>query len=180
MGDSLPRRAGRYAQERGSPNLRLPRTIAWLGVGGIGWERFRRSVESNVLLCEPPKIIVLHLGGNDLTVFPLTKIFNSITREIRYLRSAFSSAVIVWVDILNRFQWRNPRQLTSSQINKKRIRVNRHGRSWVRSTGAHDTLSIDIGLDTPGFFAADGVHLSAVGNAMYIDALRDVLLKHIE
>ena len=180
MGDSIPRRAGGYAQERGYEGLRLPWSIAWRGVGGIGFRGIRGIVETHVVLGEPPKILVLHVGGNDLTVFPLTQLFNMVSKEIRYIRSALPGATLVWVDILDRIRWRNPRGLSAKQIKSKLVRLNRFGRSLTKSTGLAECLSMDIGVDTPGFYTSDGVHLSAVGNAMYIDALRECLLKIIQ
>ena len=179
MGDSIPRRAGERALERGIPDLKLTASIAWWGVGGLTWSGLRRSVESQVLLCCPPKIIALNLGGNDITRAPCTAITNKISKEIRYLRAAFPLATIIWIDIIDRINWRT-NQFSRTVINAKRKRLNRHGRSWVKSTGPSDVLSIDIDASTPGFYLADGVHLSEVGLEFYLDALKDVLNKHIK
>ena len=177
MGDSIPRRAGERAQERGIPDLKLPASIAWWGIGGLTWSGLRRSVESQVLLCTPPKIIALHLGGNDLARAPCTAITNQISKEIRYLRAAFPQTVLIWINILDRVNWRT-NHFTRKTINSKRKRINRHGASWVKSTGPSDTLVIDIDASTPGVFLADGVHLSEVGLKFYLDALKDSLSKH--
>ena len=153
-------------------------SIAWWGVGGLTWAGLRRSIESQVLLCQPPRIIVIHLGGNDLTLKPCTAIENAIAKEIRYLRTALPDAIIIWVDILDRLNWRS-NAFSKTAMNKKRKRVNRSGRSWVTKSGRSDVLRMDINSETPGFYLADGVHLSLVGLEFYLDALKDTLLKHI-
>jgi hypothetical protein len=45
----------------------------------------------------------------------------------------------------------------------------------MRVVEGHE-LKIDIDLKTPGFFRNDGVHLSDVGLAMYLDSVRECLL----
>ena len=161
------------------PNLGLPASIAWWGVGGLTWAGLRRSVESQVLLCSPPKIIILHLGGNDIGQLPCEAIANQIAKEIRYLRSAFADCTIIWVNILDRIKWR-PTDFPRKAINSIRRRLNRQGRSWVKAHKKSDVLNIDIDTSVPGFYAPDGVHLSAVGLEFYLNALRDILCKHIQ
>lgn len=181
LGDSIPRWVGVRAQQRGSTDLELPWSIAWWGVGGLTWSNFRRSVESHVLLCTPPKIILIHLGGNDICSTSTAKICNTIQKEIRYLRAAFENTLIIWIDILDRINWRQPtEQWPRRSINEKRKRINRFGRSWVQSTGPSDALAMTIDLSTPGFYARDGVHLSGTGMDHYMEALKNMLLKHIQ
>ncbi|KAH3699353.1 hypothetical protein DPMN_074309 [Dreissena polymorpha] len=55
-------------KDRGMENRRLHTSIAWWGIGGLTWSSLRRSIEANVLLSTPPKVLVLHLGGNDLCI----------------------------------------------------------------------------------------------------------------
>ncbi|XP_045186469.1 uncharacterized protein LOC123544463 [Mercenaria mercenaria] len=110
LGDSIPYWAGIRATDTGKVNLRLPDlTIAWWGVRGLGWTSFRNSIETQVLLSPPPKIIIIHLGGNDLASLSLIKMRRSIKGEIEYLREAFPDTVLIWVDILPRRVWRGSR-----------------------------------------------------------------------
>ncbi|KAL4226846.1 hypothetical protein ACF0H5_014825 [Mactra antiquata] len=102
MGDSIPFWAGKRAEATGKPNLRTVKRISLLGVRGLGWTGFRHSYEGNVILSTPPKIIAIHLGGNDLHNLTICKIKNCITSELKYLRTAFPSATLIWIDILPR------------------------------------------------------------------------------
>ena len=178
LGDSIPYWAGERAKETNKPNLKLPdATVAWWGVRGLRWCDFRRAVESQVLLSEPPRIILVHLGGNDLTTLSLLQLKKAMESEIAYLRAAFPQTMIIWCDILPRKVWRGAANLKA--INEKRKRVNRVGRQIVRQSGRGDEiLCSEIDLKT-NFFREDGVHLNDVGLEFYLDYLREGVLKHL-
>ncbi|XP_045207519.1 uncharacterized protein LOC123559617 [Mercenaria mercenaria] len=179
LGDSIPYWAGIRAEATGKPNLRLPgKTIAWWAVRGLHWFSFRRTIEAAVLLSSPPKAIIIHLGGNDLTSLSIFQIKNLINREVKYLRTAFPAATIIWINILQKRVWDgavNPWRT----IENKRTRVNRWGRYLVRSSGKHDIVSPDIDSAT-NFWRQDGVHLNNVGLEFYLDYIRDVLDKNLK
>ena len=97
--------------------------------------------------------------------------------EILYLREAFPSTILIWVDILQRQVW--PKASGGwVAIEKKRKRVNRLGRHLVSSSGRSDVISPDIDAKT-AFFRPDGVHLNDVGLEFYLDYLKDSLIKNI-
>lgn len=124
----------------------------------------------------PPKVVFFHLGGNDLTKHSLRFIFKMVQESIQYITSAFPDSEFVWVDILQRIDWgvgNDEKRL----IEKKRKRVNQFGRKIIRLTKNHHCIRFDIDESTPGFFRSDGVHLSDVGLDMYIDTIRETLLK---
>lgn len=179
LGDSIPYWAGVRAKDTGKANLHLPgKVVAWWAVRGLSWSSFRHNVETQVLFSPPPEIIVIHLGGNDLTSKSIYQIKNIVLREVKYLRTAFPSTIIIWVDILQRRVW--PGAVNGwSSIENKRRRVNRWGRYIVRSTGRHDIVVPDLDSAT-GFWREDGIHLNDVGLEFYLDYLKDSLLKNIQ
>jgi len=107
-------------------NLRQGRTeMSYFTQKDATWKTIRRVVETEVLLGPlPPKAILLHLGGNDVSSCPQKRIFNNIKHEIKYLREAFPEVILVWVDILLRLCWRS-----GSPLDKKRKRLNGYGRT---------------------------------------------------
>ncbi|XP_045202245.2 uncharacterized protein LOC123555718 [Mercenaria mercenaria] len=178
LGDSIPYWAGVRARTTGKPNLRLPgKTIAWRAVRGLRWQTLRNCIEASVLLASPPKILVINLGGNDLTSRSILQIRNVIEREIKYFRAAFPDTVIIWVDILPRRKWQGALKSWKT-IEFKRRRINRWGRYLVSCKGRYDSLSHDIDVETE-FWLRDGVHLNDVGLEFYLDGLRDILLKNL-
>ena len=101
----------------------------------------------------------------------LHKIRNLLRDGLKYIKSVFPKVKLVWIDIVQRRVWRSG--LTKS-MEKKRKRVNRFGHLEVLKL-AGDVMVIDVTHQTPGFYRADGCHLSDVGIAMYIDKLRDTI-----
>lgn len=176
MGDSIPYWAGQRAELQGMPDLNLPggTRVVWMGVSGMGWADAVHHMQLPALFRMPPKVLVVHLGGNDLVRHNLQVCFKHIQDSIEYLHRAFPASIIVWANILPRFNWRAP-ETENKQIDKKRKRVNQFGHKMMRVVEGHE-LKIDIDLKTPGFFRNDGVHLSDVGLAMYLDSVRECLL----
>ena len=175
MGDSIPHWAGVRARETGKPNLRTTREIGWHAVRGLKWHGLRRAIETEVLLGNTPNVIIIHLGGNDLASESVFRLKNIISKEVCYSRTAFPAAILVWVDIIQRRTWVGASD--AKAIEKKRVRVNRLGRSLVAARGPSDAVSCDIKA-VDNFFRADGVHLSDLGIEFYLDYLRDVILKY--
>ena len=178
LGDSIVHWAGVRAKATNKPNLRLHVDIAWWGERGLGWEGFRRSIESQVLLSSPPRLILIHLGGNDLVNIKTPTLWDTIKQEIAYLRDAFPEATLVWIDILKRKVWRGAENGLNA-IEKKRKRINLIGRKIVQQSGKSDILIPDIDTET-NFFCKDGVHLNDVGLEFYLDYIKDVISKHIQ
>ncbi|XP_053380254.1 uncharacterized protein LOC128548800 [Mercenaria mercenaria] len=177
LGDSIPYWAGERAKQTGKEHLSLPNTtIAWWAVRGLGWSTFRHSIETQVLLCNPPRIIAINLGGNDLVSLSLLNVKTEIEAEIAYLRDAFPGALIIWIDILPRRVWRGASGLKA--IDDKRKRVNRVGRQTVRKSGRSDVISPDIDAET-NFFRNDGIHLNEVGCEFYLDYLKDAIIRNL-
>ncbi|XP_060570874.1 uncharacterized protein LOC132729148 [Ruditapes philippinarum] len=178
LGDSIPFWAGQRAKNTGKPNLRLKDlTIAWWGVRGLRWQSFRHSIESQVLFSSPPSIIIVHLGGNDLADLPILNLKDVIRDEIFYLREAFPTTVLIWVDILQRQTWHNATGGWVAMENKRK-RVNRIGRQLVHSSGKSDTIKPDIDAKT-AFFRADGVHLNDIGLEFLLDYFKDSIIKNV-
>lgn len=175
VGDSIPYWVGVHARSSGRADLRIPgKTVSWLCTRGIGWHDFRHTVEVSVLLSRPPETVVVSLGGNDLVNFSIRQIQNLVSREVKYLRSAFPNVTIVWVDILPRREWRGEHS-GWSVIDSKRKRLNRLCRQLIRSQGKSAFVAVDIRADE-GFYSEDGVHLNLVGKEFFLDTLREALI----
>lgn len=180
LGDSIIYWAGVYAAERNSPNLNLPSqwSLGWYGIRGMSWSQFVHTLQLRVLFQTPPKVILVHLGGNDLCTKSLLQVFNLIRNGLNYLLAAYPDVHYIWVDILQRLHWTSSYQ-GDVIIERKRQRTNRFGRSLVATCSKGHSLVHDIDIHTPGFFRNDGIHLSNIGLAMYLDATRDKLLSLI-
>ncbi|KAH3739243.1 hypothetical protein DPMN_045892 [Dreissena polymorpha] len=143
---------------------------------GMSWAQFRHAVESNVLLNKAPDILFIHLGGNDLANTSVINLKNTIKRELNYIRAALPDSVLAWINILPRLTW-NGAGVSDQVIDTKRKRINRWCRLRAKKFTKHEIVSVPIDSATPGFFRSDGVHLSDVGLELYLDCIRDVILK---
>lgn len=170
MGDSIMYWAGEYAQSRDRTHLGLLHEIEWSAKRGMSWEDFRHHIQLKVVFASAPKVIMIHLGGNDVEKLTICKIFSFIRSGLKYIKAAFPACQIIWIDILPRLQWTQ-----GSTADKKRRRINRYGRQLARVLHG-GSVSVEIDSVTPGFFRADRVHLSQVGIEMFLDALKDKLL----
>lgn len=97
--------------------------------------------------------------------------------ELLYLREAFPTTIIIWVDILPRRVWGSDPSAYKI-LENKRSRINRIGRQLVSSLGKFDLVKPDIDSKT-AFFRQDGIHLNEVGLEFYLDYLRDAILKNL-
>ena len=78
-----------------------------------------------------PYMLIIHLGGNSVVDSKQGTIIRKIEKYIRYLYSLFEDTIIVWSDILYRFQWQGIDRSEFKGMDKKRERMNRSGRLAV-------------------------------------------------
>ena len=121
MGDSIPYLAGQRAELQWMPDLNLPggTRVVWIGVSGMGWADAVHHMQLPALFRMPPKVLVVHLRGNDLVWHNLQVCFKHIQESIEYLQRAFPANILVWANILPRFNWRALETENSKQIDKK-------------------------------------------------------------
>ena len=110
----------------------------------------------------------IHLGGNDIESLSNCKIFNLMKSGVKYLTAAFPSAKIILCEILPRIGWAQ-----GSVWERKRKRVNSEARKLCHKIPGLSVFKADIDVSTLGFFRDDGVHLSDVGLAFFVDAMSD-------
>jgi len=143
------------------------------------WAAFINTVQKAMLFNGTPRAMVIHLGGNDLDTASLYKLRRVIGNGIKYFHDLYPHAHIIWCDIMQRRSWRGTGPNINVIMDRKRKRVNGFGKRAVLSTGIGSTLTVPIEFSEPGFFRKDGVHLSDVGNEMFLDALRDCVSTHV-
>ena len=72
-------------------------------------------------------------------------------REFTYLGEAVPDYIIIWVDVLQRCNWNAP-GYSLSTMERKQKRKNRFGRQQASLHPKFDLLSVDIDMETPGFY----------------------------
>ncbi|MCG8113656.1 MAG: SGNH/GDSL hydrolase family protein [Candidatus Thiodiazotropha taylori] len=166
------------AESRGLLNLGInSKKVVWLGTRGMRWEQIRQKFQLMMIENPQPAMILIHLGGNDLAFIKQAKLMRAIKRDIQYIASVFPSTQIVWSDILPRKSWRGVVTTTINlyKLDQKRKRINRASHQIVRNFTFGKVIVHEIDT-TPGLFKPDGVHLSYIGNAIFLNTIQEALL----
>ncbi|XP_030012040.1 serine/arginine repetitive matrix protein 1 isoform X2 [Sphaeramia orbicularis] len=155
-----------------------PRKMAlwWKGVQGMTWPQLLPQLHQLKVTWPNPDILIMHLGGNDLSTDSPTDLLASVRRDLTSMRTIFPRCMLVWSYILPRRVWRHSPD--SYEVDLVRTTVNRRIHSIVSELGGasltHD--NIRCGTNT-GLYRADGIHLSPKGIDMFNLNLRDFLEK---
>lgn len=175
MGDSLVRRAETWASSASRTNLNIDQNhayVRWLGTGSMQWQHLRSKIQW-VGLHGQPKMIIIHVGGNNVVDTKMQKMKRIMKRDFNNLFKMFPSTLIVWSEILPRLTWKYaPPNSDWKCWEKKRIRFNQLGRQMVSTNSNGKVLMHEVTVDCPGLFINDGCHLSDVGNALFCNSLQ--------
>ena len=93
----------------GGVNLGLQRLnlqIWWQGRSGMVVNRLRDQIHTMLGFEDPPKFLILHVGGSDLGYKKVGHLRNEIKLVLRCISRKMPQTKIVWSQILPRFSWR--------------------------------------------------------------------------
>lgn len=178
LGDSLVYWAEQRALKLGRENLHLERLslrVQWHGHRGMVWDDLPNKLQW-VGLHRVPKVILIHLGGNNIVCTLMQKMKRIMRRDFEYLFKNFPNTIIVWSEILPRLCWRFSRPDSDlNALDKKRKRFNMLGRQMLKDNQKGRFLKHDITSDCPGLFRWDGCHLSDVGIDLFCNSLQGAI-----
>ena len=142
------------------------------------WHQLLPKLQLAMMGYPSPDMIIIHVGGNDITSVKQGKFIKMIKKDINYLASVFPRSMIVWSDILPRFSWRGLDSSVTAfgRTDEKHKRVNRAGRQVIRSLNLGRSIIHEIEIKANGLFLADGVHLSPVGNDIFLNTISEAIL----
>lgn len=139
-----------------------------------------RWVQLLPMLCElsvrrppPPDLIVIHLGENDLVRSTGLSLLKSMKGDLGWILRCWPRAHIVWSALLPRRVWRGARK--PGAIDKARKEVNREVAEFCAGRGISRLCHDLIVFEVPALFRADGVHLSFLGNEIFLSDLYDAV-----
>ena len=135
--------------------------------------RLQHQVQYLSLYHQNPKAILIHLGSNDLTSQKSVEIRHAMKADIISLFKTFTNTKIIVSALLPRLIWRS--KIPIILLEKKRKAINKFVRRLVEHEGGIFIRHDDISVDTPGLYFQDGVHLSDVGNDLFILGITDAL-----
>lgn len=121
-----------------------------------------------------PHIIVVHCGANDILSYSCGKL-------LYYMKVAFITMIcnvapgsaIVFSEMLPRLNWRY--SFNDILVERTRRRINRGVRSYLLKRRCYIIKHPDFDDKYKGMFAEDGVHLSFIGNDIFLNTLQGAL-----
>ena len=183
IGVSLISHLSDRAAFRASSNLGLAnKKVHWLGTSSMHWRDLIPKFQLAMMFIPPPVMILVHVGGNDLVTMRQGKLIKNIKKDMQYLASVFSTAKIIWSDILPRKSWRGvePTQGNLDKMNSKRKRINRAGRQVARNLLQGRSIIHEIDITTNGLYKSDGVYLTSIGNDIILNTFQEALAAFFE
>ncbi|XP_055026206.2 uncharacterized protein [Misgurnus anguillicaudatus] len=148
--------------------------IWWKGVQGMTWKQLLPLLLQLKDNWPKPDLLIVHLGGNDISVTPPETFIETVQKDLTSLKSIFPKCLLVWSDILARQSWRD--RGDSKEMDIIRIAINDSIHQILAKLGGsavlHDNIKPQLGLYRP-----DGVHLSGKGIDTFNLNLQDFLEK---
>lgn len=126
-----------------------------------------RKIKYFLTFENPPDFIMIHCGGNDIgssgTVgdlrFKMIEIFDTV-------QSLLPNTKIVYSQVLPRLKWRSHIDINS--LEKARRRINNKIAHHIVTNGGYYIRYPMISLQSVEVFCKDGVHLSPLGNDIFL------------
>ncbi|XP_037321498.2 uncharacterized protein si:dkeyp-121d4.3 [Pungitius pungitius] len=150
--------------------------IWWKGTQGMTWSQLLPQLHQLKVTWPNPDVLIMHLGGNDLSTDSPTDLLASVKKDLTSMKSIFPHCILVWSNILPRRLWRH--STDNHEVDLVRTTINRRIQNIVLELGGASLTheNIRCGSNT-GLYRADGVHLSPKGIDLFNLNLQDFLEK---
>ncbi|XP_029473251.1 uncharacterized protein LOC115099651 [Rhinatrema bivittatum] len=145
-------------------------TIRWLSHRGMKWDNLMPFLQTCVLENGLPKVLLIHLGGNDVGEGSCKELLLKIKKDFSRLLNVLPGTRLGWSDIILRLKfvewtlWRTGVKKLNKQIGKW---LEGQGGFWVTHEWAWEVI--------PGYFRSDGIHLSDVGIDLFNNTIQESL-----
>ena len=149
--------------------------VWWQGKGGMKWAEVLPRIKYLLTFESPPKVLIIHCGGNSIGQVLSHKLRLQIKSGIIEISSLLPETKIVWSQILPRQIWRYSDNAKS--MNLTAARINNFAASFCCKLGGAYIKYPEISWDERGMFNSDGVHLSPIGNDIFLHHIQSSLLE---
>ena len=168
IGSSIIKRAFLETRDldKGS-SLGLDVELWWQGYGGLKLATCTSKLVTLLKIREPPKFMLLHVGGNDIGHKPVKELRDTALDLFAFLDRDFPDTILIWSQILPR-NWGQD----SKKLGKAAKRLNTCIVKQVKQRNGfyiHHTHNLKFNEVN---FLSDGVHLTKEGNKMFFANLR--------
>lgn len=174
MGSSIIKQAFTYARQSTDLSIGLDlisygASVWWQGHNGMRCHHILKKLQLLLSPEDPPHILVLHVGGNDIGRISSVEFRHIILRLLLAVRTLIPQVMIVWSQILPRMAWRG--EVCHKAVNKIRVRINSKVAAEVLKINGAYLRYPEFVKSNSSLFSADGVHLSDEGNNLFLDSL---------
>jgi len=134
------------------------------------WSELSATVSRAMRDFPPPAMILIHLGSNDIGSIKTFNLIENIETDILRLKLLFPNCRIIWSELLMRRYWHNAKKGTA--LEKARKRVNCAIKNFVLSEGHCEIRHPNIRAGEKTLFRHDGVHLTDIGNDIFLNNIQ--------
>ncbi|XP_077785642.1 uncharacterized protein LOC144327882 [Podarcis muralis] len=143
--------------------------VSWISRRGMLWREFLPLMRRRVFQLGPPTAIVVQLGENDMVSSSCYGLRAAILQDLGELAALVPSTKLIWSQLLQRRIWRgSPCPAATERVRK---RINSAASKLVVNLGGSVIPHPLISFKATEFYRDDGVHLSPVGNDVWLDAM---------
>ena len=127
---------------------------------------------------DPPSLLIMHVGGNDIGKEDTKELCVKLKTLFNWLSQLMPNTTLAWSQILSRFKWRHSENLQAMET--CRTRINNSVGSYVVGCSGCYIRYPEIKANKQ-FLKEDGVHLSRLGNDIFLNTLQgaiEIFIKH--
>lgn len=178
MGSSIVRRASDHTASRPTGHhLGLDNygyVVTWIGMGGMKIYDLNNAITGMINIKGQPDVILIHCGANDILNCPLRGVLYTMKVELVHLMHRVAPGTsIIYSEMLPRLKWLN--SYNDQLVEKTRKRLNRGMRKFLLPRQCYIIRHPDFDDKYHGLFDEDRVHLSFIGNDIFINSLQGAL-----
>lgn len=157
-------------------NLGLNALIQWFGRGGMIWRNVLPYFEQCLQGRAVPDILLVHCGGNDLGKTKSIHLAARIKQDLQDLHRKYPEMKIIFSTITQRNLWRSAQP---QKIEKARRFINSVMASFISCIDGAIVHHRQIKRRHPGHFLPDLVHLTPLGNDIFLNNIAQCLKDQI-
>ena len=151
--------------------------LMWVGMSGMKVFDVVPLVHTMINLFGLPSIIFIHVGGNDVGAVSCGNLLFDLKFMLYVVSNMLPSTQVVFSSILPRLSCRFSGNLRAIDVMRKRI--NRGVKSYLKKSGGFSVVYTDFEDKYPSLFNEDGVHLSFIGNDIFLHSIQSALEQFI-
>lgn len=147
-------------------------------MSGMSALNLKRTVARMISYEDYPSVLVCHCGANDIGKIPLANLRELLCKELAAIQQMLPRTLIVWSQLLPRSAWRFSDNVRAMQ--NSLVRVNSRISTFIIGLGGAYIKYPDLAVVTPELYKDDGVHLTPLGNDLFLNTLQGAIESFIQ